>query len=276
MTTDADTRRPAATLVLRAAHIGPALAVTSVTALLASAADLPFTKGVVVTGAVLAGQLTIGWGNDLLDAARDRQVGRADKPLATAELSRTLVLRLLVAAAAACVLLSLLAGWRSGLVHLGLGVAFGHLYNLGFKATPLSWLPYAVAFGTLPAVVTLAGRPPVWPPAWMVLTAAALGVAAHFLNTLPDFEADEVTGIQGLPHRLGATPSRVIATALLVVASAAAVLGPVGPPAAWAWAALGLVVGLALPALGGRGKVPFYAAIAIALLDVSLLTVVAS
>ena len=36
-----------------------------------------------------------------------------------------------------------------------------------------------------------------------------------------------------------------------------------------------VVVGLAAVALVGRGKLPFYAAIAIALLDVSLLTVVA-
>ena len=44
-----------------------------------------------MTAAVLAGQLTIGWGNDLVDAERDRQVGRADKPLAHGELSTAAV-----------------------------------------------------------------------------------------------------------------------------------------------------------------------------------------
>ena len=262
--------------LLRAAHIGPAIAVTAIAALLALVADLPPSGVVVVTGAVLSGQLTIGWGNDLVDASRDRQVGRLDKPLATGELAASLVLRCLVVAGAACVVLSLLLGWRSAATHLVLGVAWGHLYNLYFKATAWSWLPYAVAFGTLPAVVTLAGDPAVWPPAWMMLTAAALGVGAHFLNTLPDFDADRATGIRGLPHRIGATASRVTATVLLVLASVSAVLGPAGAPAAWAWAALVPVLGLAVVASLGRGRMPFYAAIGIALIDVVLLTVVAS
>ena len=267
---------PLPATLLRAAHIGPAVAVTIVAALLCVAAELSATQAVTVTAAVLAGQLTIGWGNDLLDAARDRQVGRTDKPLATGQVPPTLVRRCLVLAGAACVVLSLLAGWRSGLAHLGLLVAFGHLYNLGLKATSWSWLPYAVAFGSLPSVVTLAEESSRWAPGWMTATAAALGVAAHFLNTLPDFDADAATGIQGLPHRLGATASRAVATTLLVGGSGFAVLGPSGTPGSWAWAVLVGVAGLAALALVGRGKVPFYAAIAIALLDVVLLTVVAA
>lgn len=277
MTTRAEAARPAVLLpLLRAAHFGPSVAVTFIVALLALALDLPAYKGVVVTAAVFTGQLTIGWGNDLLDADRDREVGRLDKPLANRDLTPSFVLRWLVVAAAACVVLSLLAGWRSGVTHLALGVAFGHLYNLYFKATPWSWLPYAVAFGSLPAVVTLADSPSHWPPTWMVGTAVALGVAAHFLNTLPDFDEDAATGVRGLPHRVGAAGTRFIGTALLVLASAVAVLGPVGTPATGALAALAVVVALATLALVGRGKAPFYAAIAIALVDVVLLTVVAA
>jgi 4-hydroxybenzoate polyprenyltransferase len=270
-------RRPATLLpLLRAAHFGPTVAVTTIVGLLALALDLSAYKGVVVTAAVLTGQLTIGWGNDLLDVHRDREVGRRDKPLANGDLSATLVQRWLVVAAVACVVLSLLVGWRSGLTHLALGVASGHLYNLYFKATSWSWLPYAVAFGSLPAVVTLADTSSQWPPTWMVGTAAMLGVAAHFLNALPDFADDAATGVQGLPHRLGAIRSRLIATALLVLATSAAVLGPAGAPATWAWTALAVVVVLASLALFGRGKAPFYAAVAIALVDVVLLAVVAA
>jgi 4-hydroxybenzoate polyprenyltransferase len=262
--------------LLRAAHFGPSVAVTSIVALLAVALDLPTYKGVVVTAAVFTGQLTIGWGNDLLDASRDRAAGRLDKPLANRDLTPSFVLRWLTVAAVACVVLSLLAGWPSGATHLALGVVFGHLYNLYFKATPWSWLPYAVAFGSLPAVVSLADSPPHWPPTWMVGTAAALGIAAHFLNTLPDFDDDAAAGVRGLPHRLGATASRLIATVLLVLASAVAVHGPSGAPPTWAWVALVVVVALAALALLGRGKTPFYAAAAIALVDVVLLAVVAA
>ena len=277
MSTRAAAVRPAVALpLLRAAHPGPSVAVTTIVALLALALDLPAYKGVVVTLAVFTGQLTIGWGNDLLDADRDREVGRPDKPLATHDLTPSVVLRCLSVAAAACVVLSLLAGWRSAVTHLTLLVASGHLYNLYLKATSWSWLPYAVAFGSLPAVVSLADSPSQWPPVWMVGTAATLGTAAHFLNTLPDLEDDAAVGVRGLPHRLGAVRSRLIATALLVLASATAVLGPAGAPATWAWGALAVVVALAAVALSGTGRAPFYAAIGIALVNVALLAVVAA
>ena len=173
-------------------------------------------------------------------------LSKADGPMSIAELAR------LVDLPYATVQRLLLVHERSGFVQRD-----RHMYRLG------------------PAVVTLAGEPSQWPPLWMVLTAAALGVAAHFLNTLPDFEADAATGIQGLPHRLGATPSRVIATVLLLVASATAVLGPDGAPGLSGWVAMLVVALLAVVALLGRGKAPFYAAIAIALVDVVLLTVIA-
>jgi 4-hydroxybenzoate polyprenyltransferase len=277
VTTRAEAARPAIVLpLLRAAHFGPSVAVTAIVVLLAVAMGLPVYEGIVVTLAVFTGQLTIGWGNDLLDVDRDREVGRSDKPLANGDLTPSFVRRWLIVAAAACVALSLLAGWRSGATHLALLVAFGHLYNVYFKATPWSWLPYAVAFGSLPAVVSLANSPSRWPPTWMVGTAATLGIAAHFLNTLPDLDDDVATGVGGLPHRLGATRSRLIATALLLLASAVTVLGPSEAPAAWAWAALAIVVALAALALAGKGKTPFYAAITIALANVALLAVVAA
>jgi 4-hydroxybenzoate polyprenyltransferase len=277
VTTRAVAARPAVVLpLLRAAHFGPSVAVTAIVALLALALGLPVYKGVVVTLAVFTGQLTIGWGNDLLDVDRDREVGRPDKPLANRHLTPSFVLRWLTGAAAACVVLSLLAGWRSGAAHLALGVASGHLYNVYFKATPWSWLPFAVAFGSLPAVVSLANSPSRWPPVWMVGTAAALGIAAHLLNTLPDLKDDAATGVRGLPHRLGARRSRLIATALLVLASAVAVLGPAGAPVTWAGSALVVVAALAALALFGNGRVPFYAAIGIALAVVGLLVGVAA
>jgi 4-hydroxybenzoate polyprenyltransferase len=260
--------------LLRAAHIGPAVAVTTITALLAMGLELSVGEGVVVTMAVFAGQLTIGWGNDLLDVDRDRAVGRTDKPLANGELTQRSVVRAAAAAAIACLVLSLLAGWRSGLTHLVLLVGSGHLYNVRCKATRSSWLPYAVAFGSLPAVVGLAAGPPRLPPMWMVGTAAALGVAAHLLNALPDLQDDAATGVHGLPHRLGATRSRQLATALLVLGSAFAVLGPPGAPGVGALAAFAVVLALATLALTGAGKVPFHAAILIVLIDVALLTVV--
>jgi 4-hydroxybenzoate polyprenyltransferase len=259
--------------LLVAAHLGPTAVVTAITALLAASAALPAPTAVLVTLAVLTGQLTIGWGNDLVDLARDREVGRSSKPLAAGRLSPVLVRRCLAAAGAACVVLSFAAGWRSAVVHLVLLVGGGHAYNLGLKATAWSWLPYLVAFGSLPAVVTLAGPDPAWPPPWAPLVAGMLGVGAHLLNALPDFADDAATGVRGLPHRLGPAATRAGATALLVGASVVAVLGPPGPPGTRGWVALGVVGVLAVVALLGRGRLPFAAAAAIALVDVALLTV---
>lgn len=256
--------------LLRAAHGGPTVAVATLVALLAWGAGTGLARGVLLTAAVLTGQLTIGWVNDLLDVGRDAAVGRSDKPLANGELPIGTVRTALAMAAVATTVLSFSVGWRSGLVHLALVVGSGQAYNLGLKATAGSWLPYAVAFGSLPAVVTLALVDPLWPPLWLMVAAGALGVAAHFLNVLPDLADDAVTGVRGLPHRLGERRSRYAATVLLVVASVAALLARDGGTPAWTWIVLGAILMLAAASLVGRGRVPFQAAIGIALLDVLL------
>jgi 4-hydroxybenzoate polyprenyltransferase len=264
---------PRALALLAAAHGGPALAVTAVTGLLALRAGLHPPAAAAVTAAVFTGQLTIGWGNDLLDRSRDRAVGRTDKPLAVGSLPAGWVARALVVAALASLVLSVLVGWRSALVNIVLATGAGHAYNFGLKATPWSWVPYACGFGILPSVVALAASPSYWAPWWMTAAGAALGVGAHLLNVLPDLADDEATGIRGLPHRIGERPSRVLAAALLTAASVLAVTGPAGPPPAWAWTALALVTVLTGLTWFGRGRTPFRAAVTIALLDVVLLTV---
>lgn len=259
-------------LLLKAAHAGPALAVTVVTGLLAVSAGHDLSRGVLVVLAVFFGQLVIGWSNDLIDARRDAAVHRADKPLATGELSLALVRTALAIAMTACVVLSLMLGWRSGCTHLVLGVGSGIAYNLMLKSTQWSWLPYALAFGALPAIVTLALPAPVLAPVWMMLTGALLGVGAHLVNALPDLEDDAATGVRGLPHRLGARTSQVTATSVLLLGSVVAVVGSRWPPRPAALVALAVTVALASVAVRGTGRTPFRAAMAIALVDVAMLT----
>jgi 4-hydroxybenzoate polyprenyltransferase len=265
----ASTTSPAA--LVRACHPGPTLAVTVLVGLLSVALGLDVGPGLLVTAAVFAGQLTIGWSNDLIDAARDRAVSRTDKPLARGDLSEALVRKAIGVAGAACVVLSLACGWRSATVHLALGVASGWAYNLGFKRTGWSALPYAVAFGALPAVVSLAGADRAWPPAWMMVTGAVLGVGAHLLNALPDLADDDATGVRGLPQRLGAGRVRVLAPAVLLVGSVVATFGPRGAVPTGAWVGLVGCAALAVLAVVARGKLPFVAAIGIALVDVAVL-----
>lgn len=269
----ADVRAGTPALLLRACHPGPTAAVTTLAGLVALGVGHDGGTIALLVAAVLTGQLSIGWSNDLVDAGRDRQVGRSDKPLATGELSEQVVRVALVLTLAACALLSLLCGPWSGLAHLGLVVGSGWAYNLGLKRTVWSWLPYAVAFGSLPAVVTLALEPAVLPPAWMLLAGALLGVGAHLVNVLPDLDDDASTGVRGLPHRIGRWATQLSATAVLSAASVVVVVAPAGPTPVWAWVCLAAVVALALVSVRGAGRAPFQAAVVIALIDVVVFTV---
>lgn len=255
--------------LLRAAHLGPALAVVLLFVLLAVAADLSPGRTLLVGLAVLAGQLSVGWSNDLIDEARDRQVGRSDKPLVTGEISTGTVRLACGVAVVAVVPLSLACGWTAGAVHL-LTVASAWVYNLWLKSTVWSWLPYAVSFGGLVVFVALAGQPSELPPWWQPLAGALLGVGAHLLNVLPDLADDEATAVRGLPHRIGARRLPAVATAVLAAGSVVVALGT-GLARLESVLALAAVAALAVVAATRRGRVPFLAAIGIAVVDVVLL-----
>ncbi len=265
--------RPLGTLsaTLKAAHGGPALAVTGLAAALAFGTGLGQGRGTIVVAAVLTSQLSIGWSNDLLDLDRDRTVGRTDKPLVGGEVRPGLIRALCAVALSATAVLGLLCGGPAAAAHL-VNTAAGWAYNLGLKATVWSWLPYAVAFGGLPAFVALAAQPAAWPPAWQVVAGALLGIGAHFLNVVPDLEDDERTGVRGLPQRLGNEASRGCAVALLALATAVIFVGARATTVSGVVAVV--VVAALLPvALRGSGRTPFLAAVAIALVDVVLLVV---
>ncbi|RYB96482.1 hypothetical protein EUA06_02620 [Nocardioides glacieisoli] len=263
------TTGPAVRGLVHAAHAGPALAVTVLSGLLATAQGLDAGTTLLVVAAVLAGQLSVGWSNDLVDVGRDRRAGRADKPLATGEASLGVVRGACVAAVVACVVLSLALGLLPGLIHLGC-VASAWAYNLGLKSTAWSWAPYAASFGGLTAVVSYADDAA--PPWWWPVGAALLGVGAHLLNVLPDLDADAATGVRGLPHRLGPRWIAPVAAAVLVAATAVVLAGASVPPVPAGVAAV-VTLALALVVVRGSGRRPFLAAIAIALLDATLLVV---
>lgn len=264
-----------ASALARSCHPAPTAGVTAFATVLAVTAGNGAGSCALLAMAVLAGQLSIGWSNDRLDAARDRAVARSDKPLATGELAHRSAEIAIAGALVVCVACSLALGWRAGLLHLA-AVACGWLYNLWLKATWFSWLPYAAAFGALPAVAVLAtpGHPA--PAAWPLAAGAFLGVAAHLANVLPDLAGDRATGIRGLPHRIGARPSLALTGPLLVAATAWVVFGPPGAAGALGWVALAAsaVAGLIGPmALWQRptAKLPFYAIFVVVALDLAVI-----
>ena len=257
-----------------ATHAGPTVAVTAVATLLAVAAGVTAGRTALLCAAVLAGQASIGWSNDWLDAERDRAVARADKPVVQGAVRPALLRTLALSAVAIAVVLSLLLGLVPGLLLLAL-VASGWAYNAGLKRTPASVLGYVVGFGALPAGVVAAAPGNPVAPWWLVTAGASLGAAAHLANVAPDLEDDLATGVRGLPHRLGARVSAVTGALLLGGASAVLVLGPDGPPTSAGWAGLALALpAVVVAALAGTPRfrrAAFPAVMLLTVLDVVLL-----
>ena len=206
--------------LLVSCHPLPTLAVTAFATSWSLAVGLSAGRAALVALAVLLGQLSIGWGNDAVDAPRDLTVGRPDKPVVQGLVSQRLLAAAAAGALGCCVVASLALGVRPGVTHIA-AVACGWAYDLGLKSTLASPLPYAVAFGLLPAVSTLAAPVPAWPLPGVLVGAGLLGVAAHFANTVGDAADDAATGVRGLPQRLGPVVSLRISAVLVALAAAA-------------------------------------------------------
>ncbi|WP_233498732.1 UbiA family prenyltransferase [Blastococcus sp. TF02A-26] len=265
---------PSARALVLATHPGPAVAVTTVATLLAVAADVPAGRVVLVCLAVLAGQASIGWSNDWLDADRDRAVARADKPVVQGAVAPSLLRSAALVSVVLAVVLSLLLGPAAGTLLLVL-VASGWAYNAGLKRTAASVVPYVTGFGLLPAGVVAAAPGTPAAPWWLIAAGGALGAAAHLANVAPDIEEDLATGVRGLPHRIGAAASAVTGAVLLFAGSLVLVFGPAGPPSAAAWVGLGLaapaVVVAGLSGSERSRRLAFPAVMLLTVLDVVLL-----
>ena len=105
-------------------------------------------------------------------------------------------------------------GFKGGMVYM-LGIACGVAYNFYFKFSPLSPLPYAIAFAALPSSIAISKD--VTPPVWMWVGGALFGMAAHFINVIKDMKQDQESGIKGLPQRLGTQRSVIVAITLIAL-----------------------------------------------------------
>jgi 4-hydroxybenzoate polyprenyltransferase len=257
-----------------AGHPGPSLAITALVTVLAAQAA-PHGIGPLLTGpAMLAGQLSIGWSNDAVDADRDAAVGRTDKPVAAGAVSKRAVWIAAFAGLLASLALALTIGVVTALL-MAVIVGAGWAYNLGLKSSPASGIAYLLGFGPIPAFAasTLPGHPM---PIWYATAAAALvGLGGHFANVLPDLDGDLAAGVKGLPQlvaaRWGGGAVRTIALVLLLSAS---VLLLFASSRQWvALAGLGVAALLAILGAVGAGRVPFAAAFGMAAVDVVVLLV---
>lgn len=201
--------------LLRASHFGPTLLVTTISFFFANYYWSEEPAYIIAVG-VFVGQLIVGWSNDLYDYQDDLTHARMNKPLVSGKITPGALRRWILWMTPMAFIVNLLGplGIKGGMVYM-LGIACGIGYNFYFKFTALSPLPYAVAFAALPSCIAISKG--VTPPVWMWLGGALFGIAAHFINVLKDMQKDQVSGIRGLPQRLGSKNS-ILAAVILTAA----------------------------------------------------------
>lgn len=210
---------------LRILHPFPSLLVAALTVVLAFLADAhaePLIYVQLGLGMLLF-QFAIGLTNDIADIEADR-MAKPWKPLVSGTVSRQTAVRLAAAFAGAGLLLTASLPIGAWLIGAG-GLFCGLAYDVSFKRTALSWLPYAVALPLIPAWVYVsldAWDALLW---WVFPLGVALGFALHLANQSPDVEGDRKAGVVGAAQRIGGRRSTALAIAIFgVVASAAVVV----------------------------------------------------
>jgi 4-hydroxybenzoate polyprenyltransferase len=151
--------------------------------------------------AMLGGQLAIGATNELVDLPYDA-VGKPWKPLPSGDVS----IRGAQAMLAVGLIMMVAFGSRFGSLPfalLALGTGLGIAYDLWFKRTIWSWLPYLLALPLLPIWV-FASLGKLEPRLLLLYPLGALAtVGVHLAQALPDVTIDREAGLETVTSRLG-------------------------------------------------------------------------
>jgi 4-hydroxybenzoate polyprenyltransferase len=186
-------------------------------------------------------QCSIALLNDWADREADARSHRA-RPLPQGLVAPSVALTGAVVCALAAASWSLLVGDGAGAtLLLVIGIAAGWSYDLWLKPTPLSALPFAIAFPLLLVWVALIVG--FGPPPWLAFAAGVpLAVAIHLGDALPDLAEDARSDMRTLAVTLGRRrTTQAAAGALLVgVGVMTAATLPVRPLVALLIALIGL------------------------------------
>ena len=209
--------------LLKASHFPQTIAMTIFLGVSACLTGVVGSRLLLFIAAVLCGQLSVGWLNDLVDHELDRQVNRNKKPLVAKDLSPSALRIAIAIAITLCIPFSIAsAGLAGGIAHLA-AVASAYCYNLWLARTVWSWVPYAISFGLLPIFIAQAGSILLWPKLSMILLFVLVGVVAHLLNAVPDIDIDRKAGRGGFAVSLGRSKSLLLASVLGIAAATVAI-----------------------------------------------------
>jgi 4-hydroxybenzoate polyprenyltransferase len=159
-------------------------------------------------------QLGIGTVNDLVDAPRD--AGRkAGKPIPAGLVPARGALVLAGGCFAVGAVIAAAVSLATGLLAV-LVIGIGLAYDLMFKGTAWSWLPFAIGIPILPVYGWIAATGTLDPVFAILLPAAvAAGAALAIGNALVDLERDQAAGISSIAVALGGRTAARLGVALI-------------------------------------------------------------
>lgn len=208
---------------MRLLHPFPSLLVAGLTAALVPFADADANVALyLVLGlGMLCYQFSVGVANDVVDAADDA-ITKPWKPVARGAISRRAATLLAAGLAGAGMLITSgldLGPWLIGVAGLGCGLA----YDVQLKRTPLSWLPWAIAFPLIPLWVYTAAD--AWDALlwWTLPLGALLASALYFANQAPGAAEEGELGVRGMAQSLGERRSLALAVGLYGIVCSMAV-----------------------------------------------------
>jgi 4-hydroxybenzoate polyprenyltransferase len=228
-------------------------------------------------------QFSISALNEWADADVDRRAGRR-RPIPLGLVSRGAALTVAVVCAVGAFLLCVLSNLGPlALLLVGFGTACGWAYDLWLKATPLSFVPFAVAFPLMPFWIgVLAGRP-LTSLVVLFLGGSPLATAIHLGDAIPDRDQDRNAGLRTLAVTLGKPGAELAAAGLLLLGTMVSIVllirrgqSSIGALSLVAVVASGVVVGLSARANPSSSLLGKWAVIAAAVVAAVPLVVSAS
>jgi len=172
-----------------------------------------------IAAIMLLVQFSISALNEWADADLDLRAQR-QRPIPLGLVSRGAALGVAVVCAVGAFLLCVLADLGPfALLVVGIGTASGWAYDLRLKATPLSFVPFAVAFPLMPFWIGVLAARPLSSLVILFLGGSPLAAAIHLADAIPDREADRAAGLRTLAVALGTPRAELAAAGLLLLGS---------------------------------------------------------
>jgi 4-hydroxybenzoate polyprenyltransferase len=227
-----------------------------------------------IAAIMLLVQFSISALNEWADADLDRRAGRR-RPIPLGVVSPSVALGVAVVCAVGAFLLSVLSDLGAfALLLVGVGTACGWAYDLWLKSTPLSFVPFAIAFPLMPFWIGALASRPLTSLAVLFVGGSPLATAIHLADAIPDRDRDREAGLKTLAVALRKPGAEMAAAGLLLLGTMVSIVllirrgqSSIGALSLIAVVASGVVVGLsarANPSSSMLGKWALIAAAVVA------------